>query len=257
MIENKGMTPREYYSRESAKAVETYKEIIQWSEAEFEAFENVLDELRKVNDRGIKGKNNPTGVTTKEKGDALENVVRFIIESTSFFEMHGNIRTDTNEVDQVVIFSKRGKQILEDAKIARGIIPIPIDMFICECKNYKDRVGVTWIGKFYGLLTACSSNFGILFTTEGITGDDEYWIEAKGLLRTFHLIEKLRNNTNFCIIEFNMNDFEKISKEKLNFFDLVEAKINGVRMGASYEQFLKDCNHKNEQKIMQLMETLR
>ncbi|CUP60191.1 Uncharacterised protein [Turicibacter sanguinis] len=256
MIESKGVTLREYYAQQGIEKIKRYNELIQWTEDEFLEYERIYGELKEINDKGVKSKTNPHGVTAKEKGDALEKLVKFLFDKSLFFEIHANIHTDTNEIDQVVVFSDVGKQILQDAELHRGIIPIPTDMFVCECKNYRNKVGVTWVGKFYGLLTACSCNFGILFTVDGMTGDSEQWINAKGLLRTFHLIENLRNNQNFCIIDFDMQDFERILRRDTDFFSLIKAKIKGAKLGTSYEQFLEDCSHQNESKIKKIMNDL-
>lgn len=142
--------------------IDTMKKLTLWSEDDYISFKVLLNRLKEYN--------GSDDVKTTDKGDALEELVKFIIKKTYFYKVHGNVKTGTNEIDQVVILSSEGKQALHQFNIARDLIPIYEDLFICECKNYKSSLGVTWIGKFYGLLNSCNCDFGIIFTAKGLTG---------------------------------------------------------------------------------------
>lgn len=66
------------------------------------------------------------------------------------------------------------------------------------------------------------------------------------------MIEKYRNNRNFNIIEFNLDDYEKIASGT-SFFDLVESKINAMRLATEHEQLLTESKHEAEDKLKKLI----
>lgn len=228
-------------------SIKTFNELTAWKENDYLEFKKLLKELKDAN-----GTNN---IKSTEKGDKLEILVRFIIRKTYFFKVYGNVTTGTNEIDQVVTLSEEGKQALKQFKISRELIPIYSDLFLCECKNYKNSLGVTWIGKFYGLLNSCDCNFGIVFSAKGLTGKEDEWRNSFGLIRVFNMIEKYRHNRKFNIIEFNIIDYEKIASG-INFFNLVEAKINAMTIATAYEQLLCDNKHEAEGKIKRLIQEI-
>ncbi len=78
----------------------------------------------------------------------LENLVEFIIKKSYFFEIYKNVHTETNEIDEVIILSDRGKQAIKRFHLSRKLIPIEDDMFLGECKNYDTSLGVTYVANF-------------------------------------------------------------------------------------------------------------
>lgn len=108
------------------------------------------------------------------KGEALEELVLFLAESTDFFEVFPNLRTYTNEID-LLLRTKIGAK-----ELFRQFLSIDTDILF-ECKNYNTKVSVTWIGKFHSLLRNQGSKFGVIFSYEGFTGSD--WKDATGLVK--------------------------------------------------------------------------
>lgn len=243
-LDGKAISAADYLKYIIENPIETFKELTEWKSDDFKEFKVLLDRLKEVN-----GSKN---FKTSDKGVALEELVKFIIRKTFFFKVYGNVKTATNEIDQVIMLSKEGKQALSQFNISREIIPIYTDLFLGECKNYKESLGVTWVGKFYGLLNSCKCDFGILFSVNGLTGSEDTWNNSFGLIRIFNMIEKYKCNRNFNIIEFNLSDYEKIACG-INFFDLVEAKLNAMKISTTYDQLLDDNTHENESEIKDLI----
>jgi hypothetical protein len=142
-VDGRAMSSADYLKLIVKNPLNTFEELTVWKDSDYLEFKKLLDKL--------KASNGADGIKTTEKGIALEDLVKFIIKKTYFYKVYGNVTTGTNEIDQVVILSDEGKQALEQFEISRDIIPIYSDLFLCECKNYKNSLGVTWVGKFYGL----------------------------------------------------------------------------------------------------------
>lgn len=130
------------------------------------------------------------------------------------------------------------------------------DLFLCECKNYQSCLGVILVGKFYGFLNNCDCNFRIIFTVNGLTGNEETWSNSFGLIRVFNLIQKHKfGNNKFNIIELNLDDYEKIASDE-KFFDLVQAKIKAMKLATTYEQLLEDNIHEKQKKVKEIIESI-
>lgn len=240
---SKGISEGEFLRMIVSDDVDIYRKIIAWTEEDYKELSLLLEKLDEVN------KNKDSKTT--EKGEALEKVARYVIDKTFFFKVHNNIETTTNEIDQVVQFTKDGRQALHRFGISRKVIPIPEDIFLGECKNYSSKLGVTWIGKFYGLLTTCRCNFGIIFTTNGVTGHENGWADSYGLMKAYNLIESYRSDEEFSIIEININDIKKMLNERRNILDIIESKILALRIGCSFENLLDGIEHENTEEIKQ------
>ena len=238
---SKGLSQGEYLRLMALEDVNVFEKIIEWEEQDYVNLESLLNQLDIVNDAKES--------KTTDKGKVLEDIARYVIDKTFFFKVCSNIKTTTNEIDQVVLFTKHGKQALHKYQLSRELIPIPDDYFLAECKNYSKALGVTWIGKFYGLLTSCNCNFGIIFTTLGVTGQENGWKDSYGLMRAYNLIESYRNNKDFSIIEINIEDIRLMLEQRINLFDLIKSKIEGLRVGCTYEQLLDGIQHENVEQI--------
>lgn len=244
----KGITNAEFYKSAIIDKVNIYRNLVSWSSLDYKHLEHLLNVLNTVNE-------NENSKST-EKGKALEDVVTYVIDKSFFFRVYKNIKTSTNEIDQVVSISENGLQALHEYNISRDLIPISTNTFLCECKNYSKNLGVTWIGKFYGLISTCGCNFGIVFTVNGVTGNEGGWIDSYGLMKAFSLIEQYQNKRDFYIIEINKRDLEYMIEQKLTFFDIVKSKMQALKIGATYQQFLEENKHENEDAIKQTITSL-
>ena len=166
---------------------------------------------------------------TKEKGDSLENIASFVLKSGNIFEVYKNVRTSTNELDQLVKTTVNGSILCSN-----GILDSRLSNFIGECKNYSKGVSVTYVGKVCSLLQTMNIKICILFSYKGITGSG--WKDASGLVKKFYM-SKENQNEKYCIIDFNISDFESI-KSGNNFLKIIEDKIMALKVDTDYTTFL-------------------
>lgn len=199
-----------------------YKKICEFSDEEKQKYNELLDRFKYTNS---------SNCTNQEKGTALEELATFTIESSHIFEIYKNIRTSTNELDQLVKISD-SQRILTSLKI----VDERLFNFIGECKNYQTRVPVTYVGKVCSLLNTTQNKICILFSYKGVTGKD--WEESCGLIKKFYL-SKENLNERFCIIDFNINDFE-IIKNGGNFLQIIEDKILALKNDTDYSIFMSE-----------------
>ena len=232
-------TLKEYYKNIVSDALDKYKAFIEWDDSDKIEFKQLLDDMNKPFDASAE--------TTKEKGDRLEKLVDFIISKTYFFEVFRNVHTETNEIDEVIRLSDQGKQAIHSLDLNRDLIPIKSDLFLGECKNYKSALGVTYVGKFYSLLTVSGISFGILFTTKGLTGNSEGYEDAYGLTKILRIMETARGK-DFYILTFTMEDYQEML-EGTTFFDLVQAKKMEMQLASKYSRFLSKNKHAAEEQI--------
>lgn len=178
------LTLREYLEQIVQDDLDKFEGFIKWTADDKKAFAKLLEDLKRPYDKNVE--------TTKSKGDKLELLVEFIIRKSYFFEIFKNVRTETNEIDEVIILSDRGKQAIQKLNLSRELIPITEDMFLGECKNYDSNLGVTYVGKFYSLMTVTGIHFGIIFTQKGLTGESEGYKDAYGLTKVLRMVEKAK-----------------------------------------------------------------
>lgn len=169
------------------------------------------------------------------KGKLLEKFI-FCLFSGSYDKLVQclkNARTSTNEMD--ILFSlTTNAQFLRFDEIFFHNMGFN---FICECKNYNSRVGVTYIGKFYSLLKVSGVKLGLFVSFNGITGQND-WEDAKGL------IHKIALKDDIYIIVLDKNDLFHLQNNTIDIFTLIKNKISCLKLDIDYSQFISQ--HENE-----------
>ena len=202
----------------------SYKKICEFSENQKNEYNILLANLKKVNS---------SKASTNEIGKALEDIASFVIKSSNIFEIYKNIRTSTNELDQLIKTNNKGKILFSN-----GIIDKRLKNFIGECKNYKDKVSVTYVGKICSLLTTTNNKICILFSYYGVSGKN--WENSSGLIRKFYM-SKENEEDRFISIQ-NGN----------NILQIIEDKILALQNDTSYRTLLSP--HELENQILELQE---
>lgn len=164
------------------------------------------------------------------KGALLEKLSRILFDN-SMFEVRSNCTTSTNEIDILVAWSEHARSIA----INQGF-PCFGDYFLCECKNYKTKVGVTYIGKFASLLDSVKSSLGIMISWEGITGRN--WSDGVGLVRKLVLSNRCK------IIIIDKDDLARIHRKEVNIFKLINDKFIALQSDVDFGQYIQ--NHEAE-----------
>ena len=200
----------------------TFEKICQYDEDEKKHYKELL--------KKFKNTNSSKTASTSEKGDSLEEIASFVLKSGNVFEVYDNMRTTTNELDQLVRTTVHGSILC-----SHGILNPKLKNFIGECKNYKTKVSVTYVGKICGLLNTTSNKICILFSYNGVTGKG--WRDASGLIKKFYL-SKENVDERYCIIDFNIKDFESIEHGN-NFLQIIEDKIFALKNDTDCTSFLK------------------
>lgn len=246
-IKKENYSIKQYLHEIVQKPLDIFHELTSWSEEDKQKFTELVMGLEKPFNKSIE--------TTKDKGDRLENLVSFLIKKTYFFEVYRNIHTGTNEIDEVIILSEKGKQALHEFNIARSILEIDSDIALGECKNYASALDVTYVGKFYSLLVSTDVPFGIIFTQKGLTGNENEFRDAYGLVKVLRIIEKYQNKKEMFILTFTLEDYRKIAQGE-SFFDMIKAKKVALGLSSEYTNFLRDYHHDNTDLIRKMLHNI-
>lgn len=171
-------------------------------------------------------------VSINEKGTLLEELTALIF-SDKLLNVIRNARTSTNEID--ILLTWNDKAITSSIN---AIYDSLRDPFMCECKNYKGKVSVTYVGKFYSLLSVSGVNIGVIVSWEGVTGKSP-WSDALGL------IKKIALKHSIYILCLDKDDFKRIyNGEAKNIFKLLDEKYIALKCDLDFTKFLL-C-HENE-----------
>ena len=115
---------------------------------------------------------------------------------------------------------------------------------LCECKNYKEPISVTYIGKFYSLMQSTHNNIGIMFSYKGFSGKN--WGGAKGLTKKLFLLKENMQDKSY-ILEFTVKDFQDILDGK-SIFNLLDEKCSELELGIDeIKKYI--IEHPNEKKV--------
>lgn len=193
------------------------------SEDKLKEYLMLLNEFKEIN-----GSNSGS----VEKGKILEDIVTFIANQNGLFEIHKNRRNRTNEIDIILIGTPFAKTLFNN-------LVFPTHDIICECKNYNNKIDVTWVGKLYSLLKSVKCKIGIMFSYYGFIGTD--WSASKGLAKKIFLSDDT------ILLDFNINDFEEL--ENKDFLTIICDKVNSIK----YDTEIVYNSHPQEEKISEIL----
>lgn len=208
----------------------SYEKICEFNEEERKKYNILLENFKKTNS---------SDSTTNQKGKALEDLAAYTIKTSHIFDIYKNLRTSTNELDQLVKINDQNRLL-----IGLNIVDSRLGNFIGECKNYQNKIPVTYVGKVCSLLCTTQNKICILFSYHGVTGRN--WEDSMGLIKKFYLA-KGKTDERFCIIDFNIKDFEEIAKGN-NFLQIIENKMLALKIDTDYSTFITE--HELTSKIL-------
>lgn len=200
---------------------------------------NALDKMLSYNSKDMKvycellehfKRTNGSSASTKEKGLALENLVKFIIDKSVVFDGYQNLRTSSNEIDILVRLNPKGRLLLNHG------LEVSQDRFIAECKNYHTGIGPTWVGKLASLMEYTQNSLGIIFSYHGLSGKG--WKDGIGLAKKL-----LLKDSKTCIIDFSIDDFNQLATGK-SFNGLLNDKIFAMSQDISFDNLITE--HPNQ-----------
>lgn len=246
---NNGVSIAEYMRWQTKNAVEKFYELSAWSDDDYLEYERLLDILKNTYKKCTKKEKKK--IKTKTKGDALEDIVNFIIEKSFFLNVYPNKRNGTNEIDNLIVVSEYGEQAIHQYNFTRKLLPFEGDYFLGECKNYDKNVGVTWIGKFNTLMSICGDcNFGVIFSYFGLAGSEDKWYSAHGLTKIIFTLSQSKK----YILDFNLNDFELLRNKDYNLFKILKKKKLALSTGCKTENLYEP--HDGSEEMRKIYENL-
>lgn len=164
------------------------------------------------------------------KGKALEDLVRYLFQiSGGIFQADCNLRTATNEIDDLITLTPKGKVLLKNR-----LIDAHLENFLGECKNYNGSVTVTYVGKFCSLMLTNNVKLGILFSFHGVSGTG--WSNGSGLIKKFYL-HKEKLEERYCVIDFSVKDFRSILTGK-NLLQIIDEQLKSLQYDTDYSRFI-------------------
>ncbi len=164
-----------------------------------------------------------------DKGRLLEELTQILFQKgcINLFHCLRNCRTSTNEIDMLIEWTQQARLMgLNTAFSCFG------DSFLCECKNYKKKVDVTYVGKFASLLLVTGTKLGIMLSWEGITSRGD-WSDSKGL------IKKIALKDNIYIVVIDKTDLKEIYEKRNNVFSIVFNKYISLKNEIDYSKYIK------------------
>ncbi|WP_317411549.1 restriction endonuclease [Clostridium baratii] len=179
-----------------------------------------------------------------KRGEALEQLIRYIVESSGIFKCTLNKHTSSNEFDLLVKLNIKGKCLRAD-----NIIPewVP-DKFLIECKNKKDPANVELVGKFYSLIKQSKIQLGLFISKNSITGKfnkdkkpERYWKEAMAFINKINL-KYSESNNQIILLDLDLNDLNILIEEKSkSFIELIEDRKDQLEMdvNSSLKEWMK------------------
>lgn len=205
------------------------EQICKLSESQKNKYKRLLDEFERLNKITEDSPGAPNNLHNL-KGVALEELVKYLLEiSGGIFKVDCNLRTSTNEIDDLITLTPTGKILL-----GHNLINKRFGNLLGECKNYHTSVGVTYIGKFCSLLLTNNVKLGILFSYHGISGTG--WRSGSGLVKKFYL-HKENLDERFCIIDFSFKHFVSIYEGK-NLLEIIEEQLYSLQFDTDYSRHI-------------------
>lgn len=192
-------------------------------ELEPEQFQQYINIFDKINNCTLK----------QEKGKLLEELT-LILFKNNLFEIRKNCRTSTNEIDLLLYWTENAR-----ACGLQNIFSCFTESFLCECKNYINKVNVTYVGKFYSLMMVTNNKFGVMITWEGVTGRGK-WDSSLGL------IKKIALKSDMYIIVIDKHDLKRIYNKSSNIFSIIQDKYISLKNDVDLHNYIikHDCEDK-------------
>lgn len=150
-------------------------------------------------------------------GKALEDIATYLcLLISSWLPMRNLKQPGNNSETDVMISNLNPLGNLNAELLGRH--------FLVECKDLNNAVGVQQVGYFLYRMHLLHTHFGILFASNGITGD-KTGDNAK------YLLSRAFNEDRLTCIVVTKDDLEKLKKQEISFGTMIVAKMNEFRFG--------------------------
>ena len=151
----------------------------------------------------------------KSKGKNLELVAQYLLSCIPGFLPRRRALAASTDYD--VLCTVQGNYVDFRSDIGK--------YFIVECKDWNKPIGVSIVYKFYRVLKSVKSNFGILFSTKGNSGSNEFKDSHREIIKIFQ-------SDGIVIIVISFDDIEKIINGE-NLITLLRNMYENIRFDLS------------------------
>lgn len=185
----------------------------------FATASNVLEfPLNTAYFESLLNKVNSAALTTKEKGDRLEDLATYL------FLLIPGLIPRRNLVEETLAFES--DIVIRNLTMSTNVFADLLGRhFLAECKNWESSVGVMDIGYFLYRMRLTHAHFGVIFAKSGITGDQNQERAAYSLIRkAFH------EDGNICIVIDN-ESLSSLGHTESAFWPLLLERIERIRFG--------------------------
>ena len=148
-----------------------------------------------------------------EKGTSLEELANLLLNGTRGLSVkYRNLRTRTSEIDLVIEYQPQVQKIPALEDVGR--------YFLVECKNWSKPVGASNVRDFIGKLEACRVNLGLVFSRNGLTGENSGGDAVGAIRKHFDQFGRI-------VLVIAMDDLRSMNQE--SFCGLLDRKLDLFR----------------------------
>lgn len=145
-------------------------------------------------------------------GKSLETLAEYLLSCMPGCKTKRRKRSHSTEYD--IICTMEGYDLDFRSELGR--------YFVCECKDLKNPIDFTNVSKFCRVLDSIKSRFGIIFSTNGITGQGKNIYAERELLKVYQ-------DRGIIIVIFDLKDLEFIA-DGGNFISMLREKYEKLRL---------------------------
>src|SRR5579862_5550176 len=145
-------------------------------------------------------------------GEAMERLAHYLLSCVPGFRARRRVRTHSTDYD--VICAVEGPMF--DFRSDLG------GYFLCECKDWAEPANVTAVLKFSSVLKSSKCHFGIMFSKNGVSGQDNNKDAEREILK----LHQQDSTTILVVSESELNDVSSGG----NFFSLLRDKYEQIRL---------------------------
>jgi hypothetical protein len=145
-------------------------------------------------------------------GDALEMLAQYLMSSMPGCRTRRRVRSKSSDYDLVCAMERFDLDFRSE--LGRH--------FVCECKDWNRKADFTVMAKFCRVLDATNSRFGVLFSSEGISGEGKEKDAEREQLKVFQ-------SRGIIIVVLNREDLTKV-RDGANLIALLRAQYERVRL---------------------------
>jgi hypothetical protein len=150
--------------------------------------------------------------TEDEEGENLECLAQYLVGAMPGCRALRRVRSEVSDYDVVGIFE--GSFMDFRSELGR--------YFLVECKDWSRPADFTTVAKFCRVLDSAKCRFGILFSREGVSGQEGTRFAQREIVKVFQ-------DRGIVIVVVTKEDLERVA-DGANFLTMLRSKYEKVRL---------------------------